>query len=624
MTSRPGQQYLRWRNRAGRLRRPFAGRRQSVQQPPESAPRRVRPDGRQPDVALESTRLGSVMDEAVLRAKRRMRIGADPDYDLLYQNFDVLHYLLQAPDLIKEPELDLIEHFLERGREEGLSPHPDFDMTAYVERYPNRTAAHRVRNPFLYWLKHGRDAGDIADPTPRIRRVAPVLGLPPERVAELAAERRRDLQERFRTGRLGEVFARAAEIEPLIGATWPEIARPHLMPLSRPVVVDELCAIYQAQEAAGFGRARLVFVINRIRWGGGRRLEGHLAHALAGHLDPDQIVVIYTDDSVDASVKRFPDGVREIDFARMVRGLPPDRAEHALVMLLRTFHAEAILNVNSRLLYGAMRTYAKALSATERLFLCFFCNEQTVMGTWAGWSLSHFYRAFEHVAGVITDSENLARELTDTYRVPDRDRERIHVFRAPVDADLPVISESPARPGRRPQVFWAGRWHRQKRVAIFLEIARLMPDVDFHMWGESVRTSGHVDEAPDNVRLEGTYTHISEIPLADADVWLYTSAWDGVPSQLLEVAMTGIPIVGSLVGGTGEVLKEEDAWPVVETTEPQAYVKAIRAALADPGDARRRALALRERMLRERTGKAFAARAAEVLLGDDESRKSDR
>ena len=624
MTSRPGEPYLRWRSRAGRLRRRFSGQRVSAQETPAATPPPAQHAGRAPDVALETTHLGPVMDEAVLRAKRRMRIGADPDYDLLYENFDVLHYLLQSPNLLNEPEVDLIEHFLEYGRAEGLSPHPDFSMTEYTARYPHKTAPERVRNPFLFWLKHGRAAGDIADPTPRIFRVAPTLGMSPEQVADLVAERRRDLQQRLRTGKLGEVFARAAEIEPLIGATWTEIARPHLIPLSRRLVVDETCAIYQAHEAAGFQRARVVLVINRARWGGGRRMEGHLAHALAAHVEPGEIMVIYTDDSTEAPVGRFPDGVREVDFAHILGELRTDLAEHALVMLLRSFHADAIVNVNSRLLYGAMRSYGPALAATERLFLCFFCNEQTAMGTWVGYPLRYFYRTFDYVAGVITDSEYLAHQLTETYRVGEKDRERLHVFRAPVDATLPVISESPARSGRRPQVFWAGRWDRQKRIGMFLQVARLMPDIDFRMWGESVLTSGHVHEVPDNVRLEGTYAHISEIPLAEADVWLYTSGWDGVPSQLLEVAMTGIPIVGSLVGGTGEVLSEEDAWPVAEGEGADAYVAAIRAALADPRSSRRRALALRERMLRERTEKAFATRAAEVLLVDDESRKGGR
>src|SRR5262249_11968706 len=140
----------------------------------------------------------------------------------------------------------------EHGRDEGLSPHPDFSMIEYVDRYPRKTAQDKVRNPFLYWLKHGRAAGDVADPTPGIMRIAPVLGLAPEQLADLLGERRRDLQQRFRPGRLGQVLARAAEIEPLIGATWTEIADPHLIPLSKRVVVDETRVMYQAHEAAGF------------------------------------------------------------------------------------------------------------------------------------------------------------------------------------------------------------------------------------------------------------------------------------------------------------------------------------------------------------------------------------
>lgn len=559
------------------------------------------------------------MDEAVLRAKRRMRIGADPDYDLLYENFDVLHYLLQSPDLIDRPEVDLIEHFLEKGRAEGLSPHPDFSMTEYVDRYPDKTARQKVRNPYLFWLKHGRAAGDIADPAPRIDRMAPVLGMSPDRVADLVAARRRDLQQRFRTGRLGEVFARAAEIEPLIGATWTEIARPHLIPLSRRVVADETCAIYQAHEAADFRRARVLLVSGRS--GDARRMENHLAHALAAQVDPGEIVIIHTDDSAEGQDGRLPHGVREVEFARLARGLPREPAEHALVTLLRTFHADAVVNVESGLLYAAMRSYGRALAATERLFLYFSSAEQTATGTWAGQGLSYFYRTFDYVAGVFTDSEYAARELIDTYRVGEKDRGRLRVLRTPVDASLPVASEAPASPGRRPQVFWAGRWAHRYGGGLLLEVAQLMPDVDFRTWDDAVPSRGPIDETPDNLRFEGTLTHLSEIPLGEADAWLYTSQWAGVPSLLLDVVVTGIPIVASFARGSGEVLSEEEAWAVAADEGPEAYVRAIRAALADPGDARRRGLALRERMLRERAEQAFATRAADLLLAADDSRE---
>lgn len=440
MTNAPSRQrewYLRARARAGRLYRRMTDRQDGAQAP------QAQPPGRVPDVVPETTNLGPVMDDAVVRAKRRMRIGADPDYDLLYENFDVLYYLLQAPNLLDRPNVDLVEHFLENGLARRLSPDPDFSMAEYIERYPKRAEDPGERSPYLAWLKHGRAAGELADPAPRIGRAAHVLGLPQQEVADLVAERRRDLQQRFRTGKLGAMVSRAAEIEPLIGATWTEIADPKLLPLSRSPVVDEVSAIYRAQESAGFRRARVVFVCDGARMLPRRRLEYHLAQAVAGHVGHDQVVVVGTDDSPKSPDDRFPDGVRHIDFARIARPLSKEQAQHALVMLLRSFRADAIVHVDSALLYQAMRSYGRALAASERLYLCFFRPEQTSMGNWEGSGLRYFYRMFDHAAGVITDSEDHARELVKMYRVSAREQERLHVFRAPVDPELPVQSESP-------------------------------------------------------------------------------------------------------------------------------------------------------------------------------------
>ena len=555
------------------------------------------------------------MDDAVFEAKRRMRVGVDPDYDLVQGNFDVLHYLLQSPGLIDQPDVDPVTHFLEHGQTRRLSPHPDFSMAEYLRRHPKRAVSREESSPYLVWLKHGKAEGHIADPAPRVGRMAHVLGIEPQDVVDLIVARRSDLQQRLRTGELGKMFAEAVQLEPLIGETWREITRPRMLPLSHPAVVDEFHAIYRAQSAGGFRRARLVFVINRGRWGGGRRMEGHIAHAVAGRVDPEEIVVVYTDESAEAPRGRYPDGVREIDFARIVRDLAPEAAQHALVMLLRAFRADAIVNINSRMLYLALRTYGTALAASERLFLVFFCNEQTAMGNWRGWGLRYFYRTFDAVAGVITDSEYLAHELASAHRAGERERRRLHVLRAPVDPGVALAKVPTTEPGRRPQVFWAGRWDRQKRIDLFVRVAELMPDVDFRMWGESV-LDGRARELPANVLPQGRYTHFSELPLDQADAWLYTSAWDGVPSLLLEVAMTGVPIVGSRVGGTGEVLGDEDAWPVGKAEGADAYVDALSAVIADPDESRRRARALRERMLRERSGTQFAEQVTDVLLRD--------
>jgi glycosyltransferase involved in cell wall biosynthesis len=572
----------------------------------------------------EKTNLGSVMDAAVARARRAMRpAGLDADYDLAYEHFDVPHFLMQARHLLSADHVvDPLQHFLGNGATAKGSPEINFSMRSYVSRYPE-TKDGPEQSPYLEWLKRGKAAGEIADPAPGLEKMAPVLAMRPEELVTELAAIRSDLQERLRTGTLGQMFARAAEIEPLIGDVWTETTRPTIPPLPSRHIVDQVAAMHACQRAAGFAGARLVLVATEPRWGGGRRVEGHIAHALTARLDPSDIVVIYTDNGGIAPPGRFPVGVREIDLASEVEGMDRQAAHRTLVELIRSFHADAVVNINSRLLYEAITAYGRALASSERLFLMLLCNEQLATGNWVGIPLRFFYRCFDLVEGVITDSAYLANWLRERHQLGPERGGRIHIFPAPVDPAVPVVAAPTSSPSRRPQIFWAGRWDRQKRVDIAFEVARRMPDVDFRMWGESVLTPSHVGEAPDNVRLEGAYRHISEIELSDADVWLYTSGWDGVPSQLLEVGMTGIPIVGSLVGGTGEVLDENGSWPIADLENPAAYVSAIREALADQTSARRRALALRHRLLRERTETAYAEKVAGLLLCAGDREKSE-
>jgi len=594
-----------------RLRRIAVAARTRRPTPPRPGSPRV---GTPREVVEVRTNLGPIMDESVARTRRRMTpAGLDADYDLAYEHFDVTHFLLQARRMIPSRRVDPLRVFLSNGAEAKASPEINFNMESYLGRYPEK-ADGPERSPYLEWLKRGKASGEIADPAPGVEKMARVLGLEPTELVGLLADTRLDLQERLRTGTLGEMFARAAEVEPLIGDVWTATATPFIPPLVSVNAVDQVSAIHAGQEAGGFARARVVVVVNQPRWGGGRRVEGHIAHALTRHVDPHDIVVVYTDSSGSTPPGRFPPGVREIDFAGAVDGIDRGAAQRALVELVRSFGADSVVNINSRLLYDALGTYGKALASSERVFPVMFCNEQVAMGNWVGVPLRFFYRTFDRVEGVITDSAYLAGWLRDRHRLGSAGGDRIHVLRAPVDASLPVVAPPAPGPSRRPQVFWAGRWDWQKRVDIAIEVARLMPEVDLRMWGEAVLTPGHIGKVPGNVRLEGRYDHITDLELSDADVWLYTSAYDGVPSQLLEVAMTGIPIVGSLVGGTGEVLGDDDSWPVRDAEDPDAYVKAIREVLAEPVGARHRSGALRERMLRDRTESTYAEQVAGLFL----------
>ncbi len=329
--------------------------------------------------------------------------GLDSDYDLAYEHFDVMLFLLQSRHLLPAGDVDPLQYFLDNGAGARSSPEVNFSMQSYLARHPEKDRP--GVSPYLDWLKRGKDAGEIADPSPGLEKMAPVLGMEAAELVKVLGGIRSDLRVRLRTGRLGEMFARAAEVEPLIGDVWTEAMKPTIPPMVSNSIVNQVSALHACQLAAGFAPARLVLVASDPRWGGGRRMEGHIAHALiAGHIEAHDIVVVYTEQGGTAPPWRFPAGVREIDFASQVQDADRFGAQRALVELIRSFHADAVVSINSRVLYEALATYGMALAASERIYLLMLCNEQLATGSWVGVPLRFFYRSFDLVDGVLTDS----------------------------------------------------------------------------------------------------------------------------------------------------------------------------------------------------------------------------
>ncbi len=588
----------------------MGSRRRSVAPPPRYSP--------QPAVVVEQTNFGPAVDQLVARLRgNQRRHGVDADYDVVQEHFDYYHYVFQTPGPQERPEADPIRRFLRSGAATRVDPNPNFSMRKYLERYPERSDGPE-RSPYLEWLKRGKGVGEIADPAVGIESMAGVLGLEPQQVVDEVVKIRTDVLARLHSGVLGEMFAKAVEVEPLIGEAWPEtVTRLKQVPLRNESVTRAVAAIQACHQTAGFRRARVVIVTDRpVPSGPGP--DRSLARALGGTTAPEEIVVIYTDRGGTSAPDRLPAGVREVDLASRLGGVAPDEQELTLVSLLRSLAADAIINWRSALFYRMLPPYGRALADSERIFLYFSCNEQRRLGNWDGAALRWVYPAFDYVTGIITDGEYLRDQIAEHYQLSDADRERIHVFRAPAKPDLPVATRASGARERR-SVFWLGHRGRQSRIDLVLEIARRMPDVDFRLWHHEAVGRNAVGRLPGNVTLEGRCRQLDDLDLSGADAWLYTSAWDGVPEIVLDVAMTEVPIVASLVGGVGELISEHDAWPIAEWEDPEAYEKALRDVLADTGEARRRSHNLRERVVRGRTEEAYAQYATEVLLKPTQS-----
>lgn len=91
-----------------------------------------------------------------------------------------------------------------------------------------------------------------------------------------------------------------------------------------------------------------------------------------------------------------------------------------------------------------------------------------------------------------------------------------------------------------------------KRVDLFMEVAKLMPDVAF-VW---IGNLDKVEKHPDNVFFWGNVPH-SGYQCRFFDVFMLPSNYEGLPIVILEAMSCGLPIVASNVGGISEIVKDK-------------------------------------------------------------------
>jgi glycosyltransferase involved in cell wall biosynthesis len=536
-------------------------------------------------------------------------------YEAIKAEFDTAYYLLRYTDIARA-RIDPVRHYIEYGAREGRDPTPEFATKYYVQRYPD-VAASGI-NPFYHYLTIGRAEGrgaiSLSAGDTTFDAMCEIIGRPPSEVAQDLSNRRRDLRKRLEKGVLGQMVMRAGELEPLIHHSWPAAINARMPPFHSDVTTAQVVALHRLQTAAQWRRARAVIVIPHCRLSGSTRIAGHLATALSEIYGGEEIVVIRTDTSEMRFPDWFPDKCRSIDFSEIAKSLPVNEKLRVLVEFLRSLRPAAAFNVNSRLFWDLMLPFGQALSSGIALYAYMFCADKDGYGNWTGYPIKDFYRHFDVLSGVVTDSHSLGSDLLVRYQVPPAQTRKIATLETPIGWHSKPIQRRPRSGNERPQVYWAGRFDRQKRVDIVFAIADKMRDVEFHLWGEPVIDNDFRKlKKPDNVVLEGVYTHITDLPLERCDLWLYTSQWDGVPNILFEVAALHIPLVGSVAGGCGEVLIDGLCERVESVDDVRAFEGAIRRILANPVNARARAAKLGEIIINRRTPGAYRAAVKELL-----------
>jgi len=101
------------------------------------------------------------------------------------------------------------------------------------------------------------------------------------------------------------------------------------------------------------------------------------------------------------------------------------------------------------------------------------------------------------------------------------------------------------------------------------------------------------------VRMLGSRRDVPEL-LANADIFVLPSDWEGVSMALLEAMAAGLPVVATTVGGTPEVVMDGVTGFLVPPRDPPALANALSILLQDPD-------------LRQRMGEAGRQRAFDLF-----------
>lgn len=491
-------------------------------------------------------------------------------------------------------------HYYIYGIRESRKPIHFFDPVYFRKRAPKV----RLEEHLLDYALHYPDTGTAPGMSLNLPRETwdLVSGTPLERFARLSAAHLFALEQ----GTLKDVVARAAAIEPLI---WqPGGPRQVMAPPLRHDQNSVRQAATAILDSLGHTPRDAVVLVPHCRVGGAARVAGAFEGALrAAH--PRARIVLLTTESPEFQRPDWFEGAEIVDISEALKLVEPASRKLVLASVMRSIQCKTMVTINSRAGWEVISGYGAQLSTEMRLVAYLFTYDLNRDGRKVGYPIGPLQAGLDHLDLVITDNATLRTELVERYRMPPGRAMRLQTLYTPVDPVEADFSVAPPRAAERPRVIWAGRFDRQKRFDIVIELARSWPELEVWAWGKSVIGDFDFsrDELPPNIKLKGEFEAFDDLPLSEADLLLYTSEWDGLPTLLIDAGLRGLSVVASLVGGVGEIVDESTGWPVEPATDPKALRVAIEAVLADPIEARRRGAALRERVRRQTAPAGYLA-----------------
>lgn len=132
-------------------------------------------------------------------------------------------------------------------------------------------------------------------------------------------------------------------------------------------------------------------------------------------------------------------------------------------------------------------------------------------------------------------------------------------------------------PDQRLRLLFVGRFDRQKGIDLFVEAMRQLRHVAFAcVIGAPVVDGEEIGDLPDNVRLEGWQSRERLLSYYRcADLLVMPSRWEGFGLVAAEAMRSGLPVLGTRIGGLSDIVEHGVTGWLVEPDSAQAIVDTV-------------------------------------------------
>jgi len=336
-------------------------------------------------------------------------------------------------------------------------------------------------------------------------------------------------------------------------------------------------------------RDTIAFFLPSVRTGGAQRVVVNLTQGLAARGLPVDVVLAAAD---GAFLEQLPSAVRVVDLGagRLLRSLLPLarylRRERPRVLVSSMSHANLIALWAGKLAGGQV-----PVVVTEH---CTMSRSNAVPHQFDRPLLPALLRAFyPWAASVVAVSKGAADDLARSTGLPRQDMEVVY---------NPVITSALIELSRTPPDH---PWFAPGQPPVILGVGRLTPAKDFptllRAFAEVRRRRPArlmiVGEGPERPRLEALIGELrigedTALPgfredaaayMAACSVFVLSSAWEGLPTVLIEAMATGARVVATdCPSGPREILQGGRLGPLVPVGDASALADAIVAMLDRP------------------------------------------